>query len=121
MALCLHVRWHVSDHSVPRRRLGLTPGVTLPPIYPAIQSILLLAGTSGREGTDRYVVAIRIPKSELHRCGARVPVRLLLEPGYQRARPQQRLVEIINPEEQQQAVARGWVGSGQRGMPMVPH
>ena len=39
-------------------------------------------------------------------------VRFLLEPGYQRARPRQRLVEIINPEEQQQAVARRWVGSG---------
>ena len=62
--------------------------------------------TSGREGADHHIVAIRISKGELHRCCIRVPVRLLLELGYQRARPRQRLVEIINPEEQQQAENR---------------
>src|SRR5262245_20670054 len=42
-------------------------------------------GTSGREGTDHHVVAIWIPKGELHRCCVGIQVRLLLEPGYQRA------------------------------------
>jgi hypothetical protein len=66
------------------------------------------------------VVAIGITKSELHGCRVRIPVRLLLEPGYQSAHPRQRLVEIINPKEQEQAVARPWFWSVSGGCPRAP-
>ena len=78
------------------------------------QSILLLARhfRSRRHSPSRSShqdPEERIPSLPCSGSGA-----VLLEPGYQRARPWQRLVEIVNAEEQQQSVAWRWVGSGKR-------
>src|ERR1017187_709480 len=79
-----------------------------------------LSRPSGRRArTDRHVIPVRIPDRELHTTSVRVHVGLLLEPSDESARPWQRQVEIIDTEEQEEAVARLFViGTHQGGMPM---
>src|SRR5437773_11923656 len=61
---------------------------------------------SGRiERTDRNVISVRIPERELLGLSVRIHVWLLFEPSDERARPLKRQVEIIDTEEQQEAVA----------------
>jgi len=68
--------------------------------------VLTSVSLSGRrERTDRNVISVRIPKRELLGLSVRIYVRLLLEPGDERACPLKRQVEIIDTEEQQEPVA----------------
>jgi hypothetical protein len=59
-----------------------------------------------RERTNGDVVSVRIPERELLRSSIWVRVRLLFEPGDERARPFQRHIEIVDAEEQEESVAR---------------
>src|SRR5439155_22688606 len=59
-----------------------------------------------RERTDRDVVSVRIPQRELFCSSIRVRVRLLFEPGDERACPFQCHSEIVDAEEQEEPVAR---------------
>src|SRR5438105_11836316 len=59
-----------------------------------------------RERTNRDVVSVRIPERELLCSSVRVRVRLLFEPGDERAGPLQCHIEIVDTEEQEEAVAR---------------
>ena len=58
-----------------------------------------------RKRTDRNVVSVRISERKLLGLSARIHVRLLFEPSDQRACPLKRPVEIIDTEEQQEAIA----------------
>ena len=58
-----------------------------------------------RQRTDRNVISIRIPERELVRSSVRVEVRFLFEPADERACPSKCQIEIIDPEEQQEAIA----------------
>src|SRR5437870_13711857 len=62
-----------------------------------------------RERTNRDVVSVRIPERELLCSSIRVRVRLLFEPGDERACPFQCDIEIVDAEEQEEPVARGRV------------
>src|SRR5258708_33309369 len=58
------------------------------------------------ERTNRDVISVRIPQRELLCSSIRVHVRLLFESGDESACPFQRHFEIVDPEEQQEPVAR---------------
>ena len=70
-----------------------------------------------RERTDRNVISVRISERELLGLSVRIHVWLLFEPSDERACPLKRQVEIIDTEEQQEAIA-GYpvIGAHQRGM-----
>jgi hypothetical protein len=73
----------------------------------------------GRERTDHDVIPVRISECELHSSSVRIHVGLLLESSDERACPWQRQVEIIDPEKQEEAVARlRLIGARQGGMLM---
>src|SRR5713226_1812974 len=59
-----------------------------------------------RERTNHNVVSVRIPERELFCSRIRVRVRLLFEPGNERACPFQCHIEIVDAEEQEEPVAR---------------
>jgi hypothetical protein len=66
----------------------------------------ICSGLSGRrERTDRNVISVRISERELFGLRVRIHVWLLFEPSDERACPLKRQVEIIDTEEQQEAVA----------------
>lgn len=58
-----------------------------------------------RKRADRNVISVRISERELHGLSIRIHVCLLFEPSDERACPLKRQVEIIDTEEQQEAVA----------------
>src|SRR5258708_32362300 len=58
-----------------------------------------------RERTDRNVISVRISERELLGLSVRIHVWLLFEPSDERACSLKRQVEIIDTEEQQEAVA----------------
>ena len=58
-----------------------------------------------RQRSDRNVISIWIPERELVRSSVRVEVRFLFEPADERACPLKCQVEIIDAEEQQEAIA----------------
>jgi hypothetical protein len=58
-----------------------------------------------RERTNRDVISVRISERELLRSSVRIEVWFLFEPTDERACPLKRQVEIIDTEEQQEAVA----------------
>src|SRR5437016_13957784 len=59
-----------------------------------------------RERTNRDVVSVRIPERELLCSSIRVRVRLLFEPGDERACPFKGHIEIVDAEKQEEPVAR---------------
>src|SRR6266478_8969467 len=59
-----------------------------------------------RERTNRDTVSVRIPERELLCSSIRVRVRLLSEPGDERACPFQCHIEIVDAEEQEEPIAR---------------
>src|SRR5712664_910025 len=59
-----------------------------------------------RECTNHNVVSVRIPERELLCSSIRVRVRLLFEPGDERACPFQCHIEIVDAEEQEEPIAR---------------
>ena len=70
---------------------------------PALGSCSALSGRSER--TDRNVISVRISERELLGLSVRIHVWFLFEPSDERACPLKRQVEIIDTEEQQEAVA----------------
>src|SRR5262245_5717505 len=73
---------------------------------------------SGRvERTDADVVPVRILERKLRGPGVGIHVWLFFQLADESARPWQRCVEVVDPEEQEQAVSRlGVVGACQRRM-----
>src|ERR1700722_456757 len=66
---------------------------------------------------DGDVVTVKIPERKLHRSSAGIYMWLFFQPADESARPWQSYVKIIDPEEQEEAVARrGEMGARQRGM-----
>ena len=72
-------------------------------LRPALGSCDAFLGS--RERTDRNVISVRISERELLGLSVRIHVRLLFEPSDDRACPLKRQVEIIDTEEQQEAIA----------------
>lgn len=91
---------------------------------PTKSPITSSAGASRAEGrirflerADRHPVAVRVSERELLRSGVGVEARFFVEPLDQRACPLQRCVEIVDADEQQQAVARPpTIGTRERRM-----
>jgi hypothetical protein len=75
---------------------------------------------SGRiERTDGDIISIRISERKLLGSSSGIYMRLFFQPADERARPWQSYVKVVDPEEQEEAVARlGVVGTCQRGMPV---
>jgi hypothetical protein len=69
----------------------------------ALGSCSALSGRRGR--ADRNVISVRISERELLGLSVRIHVWFLFEPSNERACPLKRQVEIIDTEEQQEAVA----------------
>ena len=70
---------------------------------PALGSCSALSGR--RERTDRNVISVRISERELLGLRVRIHVWLLFEASGESACPLKRLVEVIDTEEQQEAIA----------------
>jgi hypothetical protein len=69
------------------------------------------------EHTDGDVVSVRISERKLHSPSAGTHMWLFFQPADEHARPWQGYVKVVDPEEQEEAVARlGVVGTCQRGM-----
>ena len=78
---------------------------------------LVAAQLERRERTNHNVVSVRIPERELFCSSIRVRMRLLFEPGDERACPFQCQIKIVDAEEQEEPVARcRVVRAGQRRM-----
>jgi hypothetical protein len=60
---------------------------------------MLLLGRS--QCADHDVIPVRIPERELSGSSVGIHLRLLFESGDERAGPRQRIVEVINTEEQE--------------------
>src|SRR6266576_6666091 len=73
---------------------------------PNLRRRLVAPQLERRERTNRDVVSVRIPERELLCSSIRVRVRLLFEPGDERACPFQCHIEIVDAEEQEEPVAR---------------
>src|SRR5262249_4204774 len=67
--------------------------------------------------TDCDVISVRISEQKLHSSSVWIHMWLFFQPADERARPWQSYVKVVDPEEQEEAVARlGVVGTCQRGM-----
>jgi len=76
-----------------------------------------MEGLGRIERTDGDVVSVRISKRKLRSPSAGIHMWLFFQPADERARPWQSYVKVVDPEEQEEAVARlGVVGTCQRGM-----
>ncbi len=75
-------------------------------------------GWLGRiERTNGDVISVRIADRKLHSSSVGIYVWLFFQKADERARPCQSYVEVVDPEEQEETVARlGMVGTFQRGM-----
>ena len=71
------------------------------------------------ERTDGDVISVRISERKLHSSSAGIHMWLFFQPADERARPWQSYVKVVDPEEQEEAVARlCMVGTRQRGVLM---
>jgi hypothetical protein len=78
-----------------------------------------MASTPDRmiERTDGDVISVRISERKLHSYGVSIHMWLFFQPADERARPWRSHLKVVDPEEQEGAVARlGVVGTCQRGM-----
>src|SRR5215472_12810531 len=73
---------------------------------------------SGRiERTDGDVISVRVSKRKLCSSSIGIYMRLFFQPAHEPARAWQSYVKVVDPEEQEQTVARlGVVGTCQRRM-----
>ena len=77
----------------------------------------LMEGSGRIERTDGDVVPVRISERKLRGSSAGIYVWLLFQAAEEGARPWQSQVEVVDPEEQEEAVSRlGVVGACQRRM-----
>ncbi len=76
-----------------------------------------MEGLGRVQRTDGDVVPVKISERKLRGSSAGIHVWLFFQPADERARPWQSYVKVVDPEEQEQAVARlGVVGACQRRM-----
>src|SRR6516165_8747945 len=76
-----------------------------------------MGGLGRIERTDGDVISVRISERKLRSSSAGIHMWLFFQPADERARPWQSYVKVVDPEEQEEAVARlGVVGTCQRGM-----
>jgi len=76
-----------------------------------------MEGLGRIERTDGDVISVRISERKLRSSSAGIHMWLFFQPADERARPWQSYVKVVDPEEQEEAVARlGVVGTCQRGM-----
>ncbi len=69
------------------------------------------------ERTDGDVISVWISERKLRSSSVGIHMWLFFQPADERARPGQSCVKVVDPEEQEEAVARlGVVGTCQRGM-----
>src|SRR6185312_8081348 len=75
---------------------------------------------SGRiERADGDVISVGVAQRKLRCSRVQIHMRLFFQPADERARPWQSDVEIVDPEEQEEAVSRpGTVRTCQRAMPV---
>ncbi len=74
------------------------------------------------ERTDGDIISVRISERKLLSSSVGIYMRLFFQPADEHARPWQSYVKVVDPEEQEEAVARlGVVGTRQRGMLVAPH
>src|SRR6266480_2359666 len=76
-----------------------------------------MKGLGRIERTDGDVISVRISERKLRSSSAGIHMWLFFQPADERARPWQSRVKVVDPEEQEEAVARlGVAGTHQRGM-----
>src|SRR5713226_2522091 len=76
-----------------------------------------MKGLGRIERTDGDVISVRISERKLRRSSAGIHMWLIFQPADERPRPWQGCVKVVDPEEQEEAVARlGVMGTCQRGM-----
>ena len=76
-----------------------------------------MEGLGRIERTDGDVISVRISERKLRSSSVGVHMWLFFQPADECARPWQSYIKVVNPEEQEEAVARlGAVGTCQRGM-----
>jgi hypothetical protein len=76
-----------------------------------------MEGLGRIERTDGDVISVRISERKLRSSSVGIHVWLFFQPADERARPWQSYLKVVDPEEQEEAVARlGVVGTCQRGM-----
>src|SRR3981081_2918645 len=76
-----------------------------------------MGGVGRAERTDGDVVPVRISERKLRGSSAGIHVWLFFQPADESARPWQSYVNVVDPEEQEEAVSRlGVVGACQRWM-----
>jgi hypothetical protein len=75
-----------------------------------------MKGLGRIERTDGDIISVRISERKLLSSSAGIHIWLFFQPADERARPWQSYVKVVDPEEQEEAVARlGVVGTCQRG------
>src|ERR1700733_365280 len=85
--------------------------------YCAVRAAGSTKGLRRIERTDGDVIAVRISKRKLRGSSVGIHMWIFFQPANERARPRQRCFKVVDPEEQEEAVARlGVVGTCQRGM-----
>src|SRR6266480_7112948 len=76
-----------------------------------------MKGLGRIERTDGDVISVRISERKLRSSSAGIHMWLFFQPADERPRPWQGYVKVVDPEEQEEAVARlGVMGTCQRGM-----
>src|SRR3981189_2085735 len=76
-----------------------------------------MKGLGRIERTDGDVISVRISERKLRSSSAGIHMWLFFQPADKRPRPWQGYVKVVDPEEQEEAVARlGVMGTCQRGM-----
>src|SRR5262249_52151755 len=76
-----------------------------------------IEGLGRIERTDGDVISVGSRSGKLHSSNVWIHMWLFFQPADERARPWQSHLKVVDPEEQEEAVARlGVVGTCQRGM-----
>ena len=76
-----------------------------------------MEGLGRIERTDGDVISVKISERKLRSSSAGIHMWLFFQPADESARPRQGYVKVVDPEEQEEAIARlGAVGACQRGM-----
>jgi hypothetical protein len=87
--------------------------------FALLVAYLLICGLGRIERTDGDVISVRISERKLRSSSDRIHTWFFFQPADECARPWQGDLKVVDPKEQQQAVARlGVEGTYQRGMPV---
>jgi len=89
--------------------------------YSLPEPVSSMDGLGRIECTDGDVISVRVSERKLHCSSVGIHVWLFFQPTDERAPPWQSYVKVVDPKEQEEAVARlGVVGTCQRGMLVGP-